>query len=180
MTFREKILVEALIFASPDPAPPRQIAKVAGLEPERIKAIVEELNQEYRHWGKPYLIREVAGGYAFHLSPDYSHFVEEFLGKKNTPRLTRSMFEVLAIVAIKQPVIKPVVDKVRGVDSSAPLAKLLDIGLVTIVGRQKSPGKPFLYGTTQKFLELFGLNSKDDIPSFEELEKIFGATEYER
>lgn len=79
---KKKTLVEALIFASPKPEPARQIAKIAGVDQEKVKGIVEELNSEFHRSGKPYSIRELADGCAFHLSANYSHFVEEFLGKK--------------------------------------------------------------------------------------------------
>ncbi|MCD6531437.1 SMC-Scp complex subunit ScpB [bacterium] len=166
-------LVEALIFSAQEPVPPHKLAKITGVDKSEIPRIVEQLNEQYQRGGRSFLIRQVAGGYAFYVKPDFAHWIDELFGRERGIHLTRSMFEVLAIVAVKQPVTKPVIDKIRGVNSSGPINQLLKSGLITIRGRASTPGKPFLYGTTQKFLKLFGLNRPEDIPSFEELEKMF-------
>ncbi len=173
MDRRGEEIVEALIFAAPEPVPAAKLGKIAGIAKEEIPSLVEKLNRAYSRSGRPFEIRKIAGGYAAYIKPDLSPWIEELLGRDRGIHLTRPMFEVLAIVSVKQPITKPEIDKIRGVNSSAPLAQLLKQGLVTISGRQQSPGRPFLYTTTRKFLKAFGLNSPRDIPSFEELQKMF-------
>ncbi len=167
-------IVEALIFASPEPVPPSKLAKIASLPQSDVPKVVERLNAEYDRTGRPFEVRLVGGGYALYLKPEFSPWVDELVGRHRRLHLTRSMFEVLAIVAIKQPVTKPVIDKIRGVNSAAPIFQLLKQGLITIKGRERSPGRPFLYATTNKFLRVFGLDSIESIPSFEELQRMFG------
>ena len=166
-------IVEALIFASPESVTDRKIAKIAGIEREIVQQIIENLNEKYRRNGSSFEIRQVAGGYALYILPDFAPWIEELLGKNRGVHLTRSMFETLAIIAVKQPITKPVVDKIRGVNSAGPINQLLKQGLITFRGRASTPGRPFIYGTTTKFLKVFGLNSPQDIPTFEELEKMF-------
>ncbi|RKZ31131.1 SMC-Scp complex subunit ScpB [bacterium] len=167
-------IIEALIFSSPEPVPANKLAKIAGIPREDVPAIVDNLNSNYQKNQRSFSIRQVGGGYAYYVKPDFAHWIDELLGRNRGINLTRSMFEVLAIIAVKQPTTKPVVDKIRGVNSTAPLNHLLKQGLVTIKGRASTPGKPFIYATTVKFLKVFGLNSPEDIPSFEELEKMLG------
>lgn len=170
-------IIEALVFSAPDPVPSSKLAKIAGVAKENIPRIIDGLNDGYKSSGRAFEIRLVGGGYAPYIRQDFAPWIEELLGKGRGLHLTRAMFETLAIVAVKQPITKPIVDKIRGVNSSAPLAQLLKQGLVTISGRQQSPGRPFLYATTRKFLKAFGLNSPQDIPSFEELRKMFETTD---
>lgn len=172
-------IIEALIFASPDPVPESRLAKVSGEPTGEIGRIVEELNEIYRRNGRAFEIRAIGGGYAIYVRQDFAPWIEELLGKNKGLHLTRATFEALAVIAVKQPITKPTIDKIRRVNSSAPMAQLLKQGMITIAGRQKGPGRPFLYATTSKFLKCFGLNSTQDIPSFDELQKMFeGADEY--
>ncbi|MCD6594808.1 SMC-Scp complex subunit ScpB [bacterium] len=170
-------IVEALIFASSEPVQDRKLAKIAGVEREIIQRIITKLNEKYRNDGNSFEIRQVGGGYSVYILSDFATWVEELLGKNRGVHLTRSMFEALAIIAVKQPITKPVIDKIRGVNSSGPVTQLLKQGLITFRGRASSPGRPFIYGTTIKFLKVFGLNSPQDIPTFEELEKMFAVEE---
>ena len=170
-------IVEALIFAAPEPVHDAKLARIAGVPREQIGRIIDELNKKYESATRSFEIRRVAAGYAIYVKQDFAPWLEELLGGDRGIHLTRPMFEVLAIVAVKQPITKPVIDKIRGVNSSAPLAQLLKSGLITITGRQSGPGRPFEHGTTRKFLKIFGLNSPQDIPSFEELQKMFEGTE---
>ncbi|RKZ28740.1 SMC-Scp complex subunit ScpB [bacterium] len=178
MSIKPETIIEALIISAPEPITTSKLAKVAGVEREKVFGIVKNLNEEYRKSGRSFEIREVAGGYAVYVLPDFAPWIQEILGRDRGLHLTRAMFETLAIIAIKQPITKPMIDKIRTVNSSAPIMQLLKQGLITIAGRQHSPGKPFLYRTTHKFLKVFGLKSAQDIPSFEELQKMFEGEDF--
>ncbi len=173
-------IVEALIFASTEPVSESKIAKAANIDTEEVRKSIDALNIAYRETNRSFEIRFVAGGYAFYILPDYAPWIDDLLGRNKEFHLSRAMFETLAVIALKQPVTKPIIEKIRGVNSSAPVTSLAKLGLITIRGRSDGPGKPFLYATTPKFLKLFGLNRPEDIPSFEELEKLFDAGEPQR
>ena len=166
-------IIEALIFAAPEPVNDAKLAKIAGVHREEIPTFVESLNSSYERQGRSFRIRKIGGGYSIYVMHDFAPWIEELLGKDKDMHITRPMFEVLALISLKQPVTKPIIDKIRGVNSQAPLAHLIKSGLITISGRARTPGKPFLYNTSKKFLKIFGLNSSEDIPSFEELQKMF-------
>jgi len=170
-------ILEALIFAAPEPVQEVKLAKVAGMQKEQVAGVISELNEIYNQNGRSFEIRHIGNGYSFYVKPDFAPWITELFGADKGVHLTRPMFEVLAIIAVKQPITKPIVDKIRSVNSSAPLTQLLKLGLITISGRHSGPGKPFLYVTTKKFLKSFGLNSPEEIPTFEELQKMFESSE---
>lgn len=168
----EKSIIEALIIASPEPISDGKLSKIIGIDKNDIVSIVQQLNKEYKESERSFEIRKIAGGYVLYVRPDFSQWIVE-LSTRSDSELTRSMIEVAAIVAIKQPVTKSVIDKVRGVNSVGPLRQLLEEKLITIRSRAKSPGRPFLYSTTKKFLKIFGLSSESEIPTIEELGNLF-------
>ncbi len=171
-------IVEALVFAAPGPITASRIAQIASVPPEEVDQIVDKLNELYENSGRAFRINRIAGGYQFFTITTYAPYVSELFVDKGQIHLTRAMLEVLSIVALKQPVTKPVIDKIRGADSSAPVRTLLENGLITIRRRQKSPGRPFLYGTTEEFLKLFGLERLEDLPKAEELAGFFDEKGY--
>jgi len=171
-TISDESIVEALIAASPEPISEYKISRATGIDPQRITKIVDDLNRQYRNSGRSFEIRYIAGGYSFYVLPDFAPWLEE-LASRTSLHITRSMLEVLAIVAVKQPVTKKVIDKIRGVNSIGPLQQLLSERLITIKGRAKTPGKPFIYVITKRFLKLFGLEKDSDIPKIEELKELF-------
>ena len=171
-------IVEALIFASPVPMSVSKIAQAAGLsEDKEVAEIVQTLNEEYEKRGRAFRIKTIAGGFQFYTLNAYAPYLSEVFAERNKMRVSRAMLETLSIVALKQPVTKPVVDKIRGTDSSAPIHNLLEQGLITIRGRQKVPGRPFTYGTTDEFLKMFGLHRLEDLPNEDELSQMFGEPE---
>lgn len=170
-------IIEALVFASSEPIGEQKLSKVAGVAREEVKQIIQQLNEKYERAGNCFRIRHVGGGYLFYVREDFAPWIEELVGRDRGIHLTKPMFETLGIIAVMQPISKPMIDKIRAVNSSAPLAHLMKHGLITIVGRGKGPGRPFLYGTTKKFLKTFGLNSAEEIPSFEELKRMFESAE---
>lgn len=161
--------IEALVFASDSPIKPSEIAKLASTSLRQVKEALDELQRIYAPRGIH--LDEVAGGWVFRTSPQYAPFVRD-LTKQKPVRLTRSQVETLAIIAYRQPVTRPEVDEVRGVDSGPVVKVLLERDLVRILGKRDEPGRPLIYGTTNHFLEFFGLRSLKDLPTLREFTEL--------
>jgi segregation and condensation protein B len=164
-----KGLLEALIFASDRPQKSNDLAKVASAGLKDVRELLHELRKEYEARGIQF--GEVAGGWVFRTNPIYAPFVRD-LTKQKPVRLTRAQVETLAIVAYRQPVTRPEVDDIRGVDSGPVLKLLLERDLVRILGKRDEPGRPMIYGTTTAFLEFFGLKSLKDLPTLREFTEL--------
>jgi segregation and condensation protein B len=134
-----------------------------------VKELLAELKVDYATRGMH--LDEVAGGWVFRTSPQYAPFVRD-LTKQRPVRLTRAQVETLAIIAYRQPITRPEVDDVRGVDSGPVLKLLLERDLVRILGKRDEPGRPLIYGTTTQFLEFFGLKSLKDLPTLREFTEL--------
>jgi segregation and condensation protein B len=158
-------LIEALLFSSDRPMPAKELARAAGIDRRRADELVAALRRRYESGGLG--IEEVAGGYVMRSSPRYSSYIQKLLALRPV-RLSRAQLETLAIVAYRQPVTKPEVDDIRGVDSGQVLKGLLERELLKIVGKKDEPGRPMLYGTTTAFLELLNLQSLKDLPTLRE------------
>jgi len=172
-------IIEALIFSSPSPISAKRIASIAALESEKdVDSIVDLLNTQYEKNGRAFRIRKIAGGYQFFSIVAYAPYIGEIFVDRSQPHLTRAMLEVLSIIAVKQPVTKPVIDSIRGADSGGSIHTLLEKGIVTVKGRQKSPGRPFMYATTRDFLKLFGISDINELPSEDELPEFFGEEDF--
>lgn len=170
---------ESMIFAADEPVPPHRIgeifAEVTGrMQPDiaTVEAHVRALNQEYQSTGRPLVIHEWSGGYRITTRPEMSPFVKALVVGEQETSLSRSLLETLAVLAYRQPVTRPEVDFVRGVNSDYAIRKLLDLGLADVKGRSESLGRPLLYGTTDRFLEQFGLNTLEDLPTLREIEDL--------
>jgi len=163
---------EALILASPEPVSAARLAElVPGCTPARAREIVEELNAEYVEQGRSFAIVGVAGGYQIRTLPEFADLVQQ-LQPRRPLRLSRAALETLAIVAYRQPVTRGEVEHVRGVDAGAVLKSLLERKLLRIAGHREVPGRPLLYGTSRRFLEVFGLESLDDLPTLREVAEL--------
>jgi segregation and condensation protein B len=162
-------VLEALVFASEHPLPAKELSRLAKAELRLVKALLAELVLEYHPRG--FRLEEVAGGFLFRTSPAFAPFVREQVAKKPV-RMSRAQIETLAIVAYRQPITRPEVDDVRGVDSGAVLKSLLERDFVRILGKKDEPGRPILYGTTGDFLEFFGLKSLGDLPTLREFTEL--------
>lgn len=162
-------IIESLVFVSEHPITVAELAKVAQAEGREVRRILGELQNEYRPRGIQ--LDEVAGAWQFRSSATNAPFVRELLQAKPV-RLSRAQVETLAIVAYRQPVTRPEVDEVRGVDSGSALKLLLERNLVRMIGRREEPGRPLLYGTTQFFLEFFGLRALRDLPRLREFTEL--------
>jgi segregation and condensation protein B len=169
---KAKYIIECLIFASEVPLTIEKIKDVLEDTPKKeLKELVKELMEDYHNLERGIYIREVAHGYQFCTKPEYAHLIHK-LRKSKPYHLTQPTLETLAIVAYKQPVTKAEVELVRGVDCTGVLKTLLEKKLITFQGRKDVVGKPFLYGTTSRFLEVFGLTDLSSLPSIEEIKQL--------
>ncbi len=169
---KAKHIIECLIFASEVPLTIEKIKDVLEDTPKKeLKELVKELMEDYHNLERGIYIREVAHGYQFCTKPEYAHLIHK-LRKSKPYHLTQPTLETLAIVAYKQPVTKAEVEIVRGVDCTGVLKTLLEKKLITFQGRKDVLGKPFLYGTTSRFLEVFGLTDLSSLPSIEEIKQL--------
>ena len=163
-------VVEAILFASDEPLEASKIAKVAGAgDARQVRKLIAELNAEYSQRGAAYRVEQIAGGYLMLTLPEYNDWLKQLLRTRQEAKLSQAALETLAIVAYKQPVMRVTVEAIRGVAAGEMIRNLMEKGLVRIVGRAEELGRPLLYGTTRKFLEVFGLNSLTDLPKVEEL-----------
>ena len=169
-----KAIVEALMFASPEPLTIKTLAKLLATEPkEDIVAAVDALKEEYTRPGGLVMV-EVAGGYQIVTRPDLHEWVRRLFHERTTQKLSVASLETLAVIAYKQPVTAPEIAEIRGVNTSGVLGTLVERHLVKVVGRKQVVGRPFLYGTTREFLERFGLNDLSDLPKVEDMSELLG------
>jgi len=170
-----KPILEALIFASPEPLTPKAIYKLLAAEPkEDIQAALAELKKDYDRSGGIQLV-EVAGGYQIVTRPDLHEWVRRLFHERTTQRLTQQGLETLAVIAYRQPITSLEIAEVRGVSTaSGVLNTLLERHLIKIVGRKQVVGRPFLYATTKEFLIRFGLNDLGDLPKVEDMAEALG------
>jgi segregation and condensation protein B len=169
-----KAIVEALIFASPDPVTPKALGKLLDTETrEDIDAALEALKADYERPGGLQLV-EVAGGYQIVTRPELHEWVRRLFHERTTQKLSVAALETLAVIAYKQPITAPEIAEVRGVNAAGVVSTLMERKLVKIVGRKQVVGRPFLYGTTREFLERFGLNDLSDLPKVEDMSELLG------
>ena len=174
-------VAEALVFAADRPVTPREIAGVysdvtgndAPSDGDVLEAVTS-LNKAYEASGRVFRIERWAAGFRMATISPVAPYLKSFFNKERNRKLSHSLMETLAIVAYRQPVTKPEVDFVRGVDSGYALGKLMERGVIDVVGRGDSLGRPLIYGTTDSFLEQFGLGDIDDLPNLREIEEILG------
>ena len=169
-----KAIVEALIFASPEPITPRMLFKLLSDEPkEDVTAAVTALKSDYE--ARPGLqFVEVAGGYQIVTRPELHEWVRRLFHERSTQKLTVQGLETLAVIAYKQPVTALEIGEIRGVNTSGVLSTLLERHLIKIVGRKNVVGRPFLYSTTREFLIRFGLKDLNDLPKVEDMAEALG------
>jgi len=169
-----KAIVEALIFASPEPMTLKSLAKVLdGESKDDIEAAIGALKQDYDRPGGLQIV-EVAGGYQIVTRSDLHEWVRRLFHERTTQELSVAALETLAVIAYKQPITGPEIAEIRGVNTAGVLGTLIERKLVKIVGRKQVVGRPFLYGTTREFLERFGLNDLSDLPKVEDMSDLLG------
>ncbi len=175
-----KPIVEALIFASDTPITEQRIKNViTELETTDIEAIVVQLNEEYDQNGHAFRIARLAGGYQFITRSDYAQYIKQYYKGRTRTKLSRAALETLAIIAFKQPISRPEIDAIRGVNSDGVVKNLLERNLIYISGRSDQIGHALLYSTTPEFLQYFGINSIADLPRPREIEELLGSGQEE-
>lgn len=185
-----KSLVEALIFGARETLTSRQIQVLyedqgtggtgeRKISFEEISGAVEELNTEYASSDRPFRIIQIAGGYQFATQPAYAEWLGKLYKEQSRRKLSQSSVETLAIIAYKQPITKPELESIRGVNCDYVIKTLLEKDLATIVGRAPTVGRPLLYGTSKEFLRHFGLNDLNDLPRPREIQEILGESQFE-
>jgi segregation and condensation protein B len=169
-----KAILEALIFAAPEPLTPKQMYKLLDTEPkEDVHAALADLKRDYDRPGGLQLI-EIAGGYQIVTRSDLHDWVRRLFHERSTQKLTVQALETLAVIAYRQPITALEITDVRGVNTSGVLNTLLERHLIKIVGRKQVVGRPFLYATTKEFLIRFGLNDITDLPKVEDMAEALG------
>lgn len=173
-------VIEALIFASDDVIAANEIINAVkeidgddtDISPSDIDSCVEALNEKYQHVEMSFHIIKIAGGYSFATNPDYAKYLGYLSTEKSKRRLSQAALETLAIIAYKQPITKPEIESIRGVNSDYMINTLLEKNLITIKGRAETIGRPLLYATTDEFLKYFGIDKISDLPKPREIEEI--------
>lgn len=156
------VLLEGLLFVAAEPVSAMQLAAALDVTVAEVEKGLDELEEQLRSRGLR--LQRHAGRVQLTTAPELAEFIERFLGLDATSRLSRAALETLAIIAYQQPVTRPAVDSIRGVNSDGVIKSLLSKGLLQEVGRSEGPGRPILYGTTPQFLQHFGLNSLTELP----------------
>lgn len=163
-----KKIIETLLFITDRPVKPGRLAEVVEtVSAKQVLAIIEELTREYAQTGHAVQIVEVGGGFQMATKPEYGRWVRKLYNEKMTTKLSNAALETLAIIAYKQPITRAEMESIRGVDVAGPLERLLERGLVRVVGKKDTIGRPMVYGTTDEFLRMFGLNKVSELPDLQ-------------
>jgi len=171
-------ILESVIFASGDGVTISKLADILNVNNESALILLEELQDKYKNTGIN--LKRLEDKFQFVSNSDYAEYIQQIVAPKIQKPLSQAAFEVLAIIAYKQPITRAFIEKIRGVESKFSIMKLLERDLIEETGRLDAPGRPVLYGTTELFLQTFGFSSLDDLPALDEFaEKILGEEQYE-
>ncbi|CAN2046224.1 Segregation and condensation protein B [Candidatus Magnetomoraceae bacterium gMMP-1] len=166
-----KNIIESLIFVSDFPLSIQKLKQIlSDISSQEIHNVLEELVNDYEIRQSGFYLCEVAGGYQLRSRPEYKEWIK-LLNPQRPVRLGRAAYETLAIIAYNQPIVRSEIEKIRGVDCGGIIHKLLDFNLIRIIGRKEVPGRPMLYSTTKRFLEVFELKDLKDLPLPEKLKQ---------
>jgi segregation and condensation protein B len=167
--------LEALLLTTHHPLTPVRLNELLGAgSTSAIRAAVQTLNESYEQSGRSFRIEQVAGGYQILTLPEHGEALRRLHQKEADAKLTKAALETMSIIAYKQPILRADIEAIRGVACGETIRSLMEKHLVKIAGRAEEPGRPILYGTTKRFLELFGLNSLKDLPKPEEFKPVQG------
>lgn len=173
-----KMIIEALLFSSDKPLAVKDIHDcIPDSEKSEIRNALKILQHDYEVLDRSFTLKEVARGYQFRSRPEYGSYILRMF-QKTPNRLSKAAMETLAIIAYKQPILRHEIERLRGVDVGGILRTLMEKELIKIMGRKELPGRPLIYGTTKRFLEVFDLKDLSSLPKLKEI-KDFGADEYE-
>lgn len=162
-------VIEALLFATDQPVTIKRLTEIVGADKGKVLEAIGDLRKDYDNTGRAFQIEEMAGGFLLLSRQEYHRWIARLEKKTQESKLSPAAMETLSIIAYKQPILRSTIEAIRGVESSQMLRSLMDKGLVKVVGKDESLGRPLLYGTTKKFLEYFGLRSLRDLPRTQEL-----------
>ena len=162
-------IIEALLFASPHPLTQKHVNQIFENDPPKLNSVIEILRKKYNRENHAFEIQFIAGGYQLNSHSEYDIWIRRLLNKTGKLYLSTAALESLAIIAYKQPVNRFEIESIRGVDCSGVLKTLLNKTLICIKGRDEGPGRPLLYGTTDDFLEAFGLGKISEMPKLKEI-----------
>ena len=163
-----KKIIETLLFITDRPLKPARLADIVEqADVRRVRELVTELQNEYAARGSAVQVVEIGGGFQMATKPEYGRWVRRLYNEKMTTKLSHAALETLAIVAYKQPITRAEMEAIRGVDVAGPLEKLLERSLVRVVGKKDTIGRPMVYGTTDEFLRMFGLNKLSELPDLQ-------------
>jgi segregation and condensation protein B len=167
-----KLIIEALLFTADKPLRVSDIQAFLGEKTaSNVKEALNELQAEYDSMGRSFALKEVAQGFQFRTHSEYAPYIVDML-KISPARLSHAAMETLAIIAYKQPILRQEIERLRGVDAGGILRTLLEKNLIRIMGRKNLPGKPIIYGTTKRFLEVFDLKDLDSLPKLKEIKEL--------
>ncbi|MGR3295192.1 MAG: SMC-Scp complex subunit ScpB [Candidatus Bathyanammoxibius sp.] len=162
-------VIEALLFATNQPLTTKRLTEITGRQRSEILQAIDNLRNEYDSTNRAFQIEEIAGGFLLLSRKEYHRWVIRLEKKVQESKLSPAAMETLSIVTYKQPILRAAIEAIRGVESSQMLRSLMDKGLIKVVGKDESLGRPLLYGTTKRFLDQFGLASLRDLPRTQEL-----------
>ena len=166
------MILEAVLFASDKPVSVSELNRILpDSSPDEIRGALDSLGDEYRAMNRSFVLKQVAGGYEFRTRAEYAPYIVNML-RASPARLSRAAMETLAIVAYKQPIIRQEIEALRGVDVGGILRTLMEKNLIRVVGRRNIPGKPLIYGTTSRFLEVFDLEDIKSLPDLKEIKEL--------
>jgi len=173
-----KSAIEALLFSSDKPLTLEQLKSALNVQAkEDVYSAITELRSEYESSGRGMRIVEIAGGFQMIAALTFASFLRKLYKDKKIERLSKPALETLAIIAYKQPITKMEIESLRSVNIDGVTDSLLDKDLIRISGRKKTPGRPFVYGTTRRFLEYFGLKSLDELPNMDKFSSLVESKE---
>ena len=161
--------LEAVLFSTHHPLTAGRLAEILEVDQTKfVRQAVQDLNEQYENGGRSFRVEQVAGGYQLLTLPVFAAVIKKHQQKEADAKLTKAALETLAIIAYKQPILRADIEAIRGVACGETIRSLMEKHLVKIAGRAEEPGRPILYGTTKRFLEIFGLNAIKDLPKNEE------------
>ena len=174
-----KNIIETLLFIADTPLSADRIRTVVQADVQEIKDALSRLSEEYEERKGGFFLTEVAGGYQIRTRPEYAEWIKKLV-QPNPLRMSKAALETLTIIAYKQPIIRSEIEHIRGVDSGGILRMLLELKLIRVLGRKEIPGRPLIYSTTKRFLEIFGLKDLKDLPTPDEIKGLVNPSFPER
>lgn len=172
-----KSYIESILFVSSEPLNLRKLEDITGLKRGRILEALLSLKLEYKKPQRGVMLKEINKSYKLLPKPKLTRHLEQYFEISRKIRITQSAMEILGIIAYRQPITKPEIEDLRGTDCTSQISRLIDLEFITITGTKDVPGRPRLYGTTDRFLQYFDLESLEDLPPIEELKQIFTESE---